>query len=939
MRKSLIAISLLLSNSVFSNPVWEDFNNYTTLPNKQLKSATPTPYIARTLKLNETALRKKLSAITPNTQYKLSTEQPTKNNTLHNNKTIQLPLPDGSLLEVIATEYFIMEQALADKYQHFKTWKIQAANGKNIHGRIDFTEAGFHAMLTLENGDTVFIDPDKSATKTNPLYNSFSKQKNYPLFQKPLNYDEVLIQNQTIVPYSNNLHAKRSNNLIVYRLALAATAEYTALNGGNKTSALSAMLTTINRVNALYERDLSIRLTLAAHTDKLIYLDSSTDPFSSGNPYDMLNENIINTESVIGNDNYDIGHLFGGAGTGGLALLSGVCRINTESHKAGGITGSPSPYGDSFNIDYVSHEIGHQLGATHTFNSIEKSCSGGNRETDTAVEPGSGSTVMSYAGICGTDNLQHNSDAVFNAISIEQINHYTRYSGQANCGVKTASSNNSPNIITGKRFNIPTNTPFLLSSYATDVDGDHLSYTWDQIDTNGTAVKTNIDTGDNPLFRSYLPSDSNQRYFPQLTTLFGEVSVKGETLPLTKRELTFATLVRDNKGGIARADTLINTSGIPFEVTSQNSSYLYHPNEEIEVRWNEAGTNWAPINCNYVDIKLLAEDGTSQNLLLKTHNDSSQYLTIPSTIKATNKTRIMVACSDNIFFALSKGNISINKTSLADSQPVISINAPTLTEGDTEAKTLHYLITLSKEVTQQASVNYIIHDRDIGTKIKSGIVNISIGQKNATISQPISSNLIADGNKYYQLTLSSPHNLQFVATTTLSTIGTVIDNEIKAAPITIKMDDISVKEGNSGITKAIFTVYLNRALDNDISINYETVSDTAQANSDFISVKGTLLIPAGKTEETISIDITTDQLIERNETFWLLLANPTNSAILINKTATMTIINDDEEIEILAEKETDKKAGGSIDNIFTLILLLALLKLKPSTIRIAKRLK
>ncbi|MCK5810394.1 MAG: hypothetical protein KAH00_04855 [Cocleimonas sp.] len=943
MRRTLIALSLFISTNILANPIWEDVSTDQHASVKQLRSSLSgalSPYSARLLRLDEAALRQQLF-LAENTHERAALSQQPSTNASKTHKIINLPLPDGSMLAVIATEYAMMEASLADKLPQFKTWKIKAADGKNIQGRIDFSEAGFHAMLTLESGDTIFIDPDKtsfhkqlkpSKSGTNKLYNSFSKQKNKQLFQHTSDYNEVVIpppksSNRAAKPLK--IETKIAKPLITYRLAVAATAEYTALSGGTKMSALSAILTTINRVNEIYERDLAIRFKLVANNDKIIYLKSTSDPFSSGSPYDMLDENIANMETVIGNANYDLGHLLGGAGTGGLALLSGACRANQESHKAGGITGSPSPYGDSFNIDYVSHEMGHQLGATHSFNSIEKNCSGGNREADTAVEPGSGSTVMSYAGICGADNLQHNSEAVFNAVSIDQINHYTRYSSKANCGVKTASNNNSPSLSIQTRFYIPINTPFKLSSVATDIDGDHLSYTWDQIDANGTATRVGIDAGDNPLFRSYLPSLSKQRYFPQLTTLFGGLPITGEQLALTNRDLKFATTVRDNKGGIARADTKITTSGKPFKVISQVSSTLYQTNERIEVRWNEAGTSWSPVNCNHVDIKLLTKEGASQDLLLKTPNDGSQFFTLPDRTKAVTKARIMVACSDNIFFALSNGEITIDQSAQEEKKPIASVNSPTITEGDSGTKTLSYLIRLNKAATQPVSIQYAIYDNNTNRKIQEETVNIAIGQSSKTISQLIIGNTIAEGDRTYDFILSSPQNVQLASAGNLVTKGTVIDNDTAVNPVNVSMNNISVVEGNSGVTKALFTINLNQAAKTNTTIKYETISDTARAGSDFASKSGTLFISAGKTSKTVSVDITADRLIEENETFWLLLSEPSSHVVLMRKRAIATIINDDVRTEDPEEKvtENDKKAGGAFDRLLTFFLIyLGLLK-------------
>ncbi len=804
MRRIFIAFSLFLSTHLFASPLWEDVDNDPHASMKQLKtslSSSLPAYTARNLLLDEMALRKKLFPTLVKNNDQLPAYTQATNRLTNNDKIFNLPLPNGSMLEVIATEYSLIEKSLADRFPHFKSWKVQATKGKKIQGNISFTANGFHAMLILENGDTIFIDPNKLVKATvkqleqsKKPYNSFSKRENKHLFQHKSSIKEIVIQPFKSQPEKSiKPQARPANSLITYRLALAATAEYTALNNGTKESAFSAMYVTIDRVNTIYKRDFAIQLQLI-DTDKLIYLNRQTDPYSNGDSYQMLEENIANLDAVIGNNNYDIGHLFGGDGTGGLALMSSVCGNDQGAHKAGGITGSPSPYGATFDIDYVAHEMGHQFGATHTFNSIKDSCGGNNREASSAAEPGSGSTIMSYAGICATDNLQLSSDAVFHAISIQQVNDYIRHSGEANCGTRSNTDNNNPTISSTQSYHIPINTPFLLKASADDIDistkdkDDVLTYTWDQIDVHGTTVNVGIDTGDNPLFRSYIPSPSNQRYFPQLSSLFGQLPIKGETMSLTNRELNFATTVRDGKGGVARTDTKITTSGNhAFEVTSHKNEFLYNIDNNIdnniEVKWNEASTSWAPINCNLVDIKLLIEDGTMQDLLLNTPNDGMEIITVTQNTYPITDARIMVACSDNIFFAVSKGKITINHTIVDQILPIASVNSPSLTEGDSGSKTLNYIISLNQPTRENASIQYTIRDTKTNSLIKTGSVNIPGGKSSATLSQLILGNVIVEENKNYELTLFSPQNIQFESQQQLITTGTVIDNDDKKIEI------------------------------------------------------------------------------------------------------------------------------------------------------------
>lgn len=946
MHKTIIVLSLFLSTNIFADPLWEDVDTFSQASAKQLNSSlssAPASYTARHLLLDEVALRHKLS---PNINHKSAKRL------INQEQIFNLPLPDGSMLAVIAKEYSMMQKTLSERFPQFKTWKVRAANGKNIRGRIDFTSVGFHAMLILENGDTVFIDPNMSIS-ANEIeieieqgkrpYNSFSKQKNKHLFQRSSPIKEIIIQPQKKnTPTALKPQARPAKALITYKLALAATAEYSALHGKTKEQAFGAMFSTINRVNDIYERDLSIRLQLT-DTDKLIYLNPSTDPYTNGNPYKMMDENRINIDAVVGSANYDIGHLFGGDGTGGLALLSSVCRSNIGAHKAAGVTGSASPYGDTFDIDYVAHEIGHQFGATHTFNSLKDSCGGGNREASSAAEPGSGSTIMSYAGICAGDNLQSSSDAVFHAISIGQINHYTRHSGEAKCGVQSDTDNNDPTLSTTQRHHIPINTPFLLTANGNDSDigivgkNDSLTYTWDQIDIDGTAVQVGIDAGDNPLFRSYMPTSSNQRYFPQLATLFGNFPIDGETPSLTSRELNFTTSVRDGQGGIALTNTKIITSGSkPFKITSQTGSDQYHIAEDIDVRWNEAGTSWAPINCNYVDIKLLTKDGATQGLLKTTQNDGAETIIIPNTINAVSDARIMVACSDNIFFALSKGEISIDNTIKEESQlPIATINSPSIIEGDLDSKTLNYIVTLAAASNEAGSISYIITDAKNNNQIQTDTIYIPQGETSATISQIIEGNVTKEEDKHYSLTLFSPQNIQFSSAGNLTTTGTVIDNDndIIRSPVSITVNDISVVEGNVGVTKATFTINLDHIATTHTFVDYATLADSAQIDDDFTPRKGTLLISSGEKSGTVSIDITADKHVEDDEIFWLLLTNSSNNTLLTSKTATAIILNDDQEekVEVIADKEidTEDSAGGSFDSILTFFLIyISLLRLR-----------
>ncbi|MGI9317170.1 MAG: reprolysin-like metallopeptidase, partial [bacterium] len=263
-----------------------------------------------------------------------------------------------------------------------------------------------------------------------------------------LGFDDPVLPQLRTQSLPQQLDFNTGNRLNDYRIAVATTAEYTNFhdipnNGMSaKDDALAAIVTTISRVNTILQRDLSIRLNIVANNTDVIFTDAATDGLSNGNSGLLLDQvrPILNT--VIGSANYDIGHVFHVTPqfTGsGIAYVGVVC----DSQKAQGVSGSWQPVGDGFDVELVAHEIGHQLGATHSFNSVQGSCNG-SRSSQSAVEPGSGSTIMSYAGICGSDNLQFNADFMFSATSIEQIVQEYSIGSGGNCVVETNIGNQAP---------------------------------------------------------------------------------------------------------------------------------------------------------------------------------------------------------------------------------------------------------------------------------------------------------------------------------------------------------------------------------------------------------------------------------------------------------------------------------------------------------------
>ncbi len=657
--------------------IWQD---YTQSSQSQIQSFSDQLSAKNVLKkhsllLDEVSLKNRL-----NNQENLSLKY-AKGNEMSSASAavIDLPLPNGSFVKVKAFHSPVLSDELAEKYPEIKTWRVVGADDVAITGRIDFTSKGFHGMLVMPDGDTIYIDPEANTAAN--VYSSLSKRENSDHFHTEFNcqvHDAHAVHNILASEKQSKkiLANSPALDLKTYRFAVAGTAEYTASQGGTTAAAYASMVTTINRVNQIYQRDLGIRLELVSG-EQLIYTNAATDPYTNNNANAIVSENMENMSSTLGLSNFDLGHVFAQGPLGGLAFVGVACvdSANTSSGlingiKAGGATGTYNPQGEIFSIEYVAHEVGHQLGATHTFNSSQNGCGGGNRTGETAVEPGSGSTIMSYSGLCGSDDLQYNSDAYFHFASISQINSYTRSDYGGNCGTDSSSGSQNPSANAGFDIYIPANTPFLLDGSSTGGS----SYTWDQTDT-GSASSVDVDMGNNAIIRSLLPGSEPDRYIPSLGDLFAGSNTTGEKLPETTRELNFTFVVRDGNGGIGTDDKTINVTDThsTFSVVSQSSNETLSTGQSINVIWNTAGTNVAPINCAAVDIQLIRSNGDKDMLLAATDNDGNQQLTIPGATPTMSGARMMVSCSDNSFFNISTGTITMQQGVGDLAPPIITL--------------------------------------------------------------------------------------------------------------------------------------------------------------------------------------------------------------------------------------------------------------------------
>ena len=595
---------------------------------------------------------------------------------------IALPMPDGSMSSFRLTESPVMAPGLQAKYPEIRTYTGHGIDDPTALLKCDLTPRGFHGMVLSAVHNTVFIDPYSTGDQDHYVV-YFKKDYQAPKSGQPFACESGTDDAKEIALNGTAAKLQGDCQLRKYRLALACTGEYAAFQGGTKALALAAMNTTMNRVNGVYENDLAITMQIVNNNDLLIYLNGASDPYSNGNAGTMLNENQGNCTNVIGSANFDIGHVFG-TNSGGIAGLGVICKNNS---KAQGVTGSGAPTGDPFDIDYVAHEMGHQFGGDHSFNGTAGSCSG-NSNTATAVEPGSGSTIMAYAGICDAQDIQPNSDDYFHGISIQQINTYT-ISGTGNtCAVKTASGNNNPTVDGGADYIIPKSTPFALTATGSDPDGDALTYCWEQIDaaiSTSPPVSTST-TG--PLFRSFKGTTSPTRYFPRLPDLVSNTGYPWEKLPSVARTMKFRVLLRDNHDGAGCTDeddvqvTVAGTAG-PFTVTEPNTNVLWLVGEPKTVTWDVSNTDQAPVSCSNVRILLSTDGGYTYPVVLAANvpNNGSANVIVPNNLSST--CRVKVEAVGNIFFDISNQNFRIELPPVPTFTLIANPNAAQACAGDT----------------------------------------------------------------------------------------------------------------------------------------------------------------------------------------------------------------------------------------------------------------
>ncbi len=617
---------------------------------------------------------------------------------------LALPLPDGGTARFALREAPVMEPELAAKFPDIKTYAGVGLDDATATVRLDLSPQGFHAQVITDDGNSFYIDP-ATATDVRRCLSFYRRDMDrlaagaasFSCGFKPSLADKKATAARLATAARAATTAERKDKLPLrtYRLALANTPEYALTKGNTVAGVMAGEVATVNRVVGVYERELAVRLVLVRRNDRLIFL-SGTGP-QPPVPYDnadggaMLAQNQANIDQLIGSNRYDIGHVVS-TGGGGIAGLGVVCN---DALKAAGVTGSPRPVGDAFDIDYVAHEMGHQFAGNHTFNGEAGSCGGGNRNPSTAFEPGSGSTIMAYAGICTSANdLQPNSDPFFHTGNYEEMRAFIE---AGTCAVTTPTGNTLP-LVSGPASGktLPVSTPFKLRARTGDGEDDGnenddnnvATYLWEEIDLGPAAAPTDAQVAGRtvPLFRSFVPSVRPTRYFPRLSDLLNNTTVIGERLPTVSRTLKFRCTARTVNygpsglvGSVAYTDPVelnVTRSAGPFVLTAPNTAVTWVGGSAQAVTWNVANTTAAPVNCARVDIRLSLNGGLTYPVVLADDepNDGSAVVLVPRLAAANPHARLMVKAAGNYFFDISNTDFTI---ALAVASPTISSFSPT----------------------------------------------------------------------------------------------------------------------------------------------------------------------------------------------------------------------------------------------------------------------
>jgi subtilisin-like proprotein convertase family protein len=680
MMRFLCTLALLAtwSGSVFAQSAGGPWK---ALPQSSVALATdaqlgPQPRAFRVFNLDQTALTA-LLAQAPQEFSDAARTQPLQ---------VDLPTFSGQMRPFHVVTSSVMAPELMAKFPEIRTYAGMAADGSGDMVRLGVSSVGFHAFFFKTDGDVEIIQTTLFNRADVPYL--VYRLKDLPADAATVNgaikcgvEDDVFGAGGQ---FGADFWAMRATDrgatpvqLKKYRMAIAAQGEYSEMTGGTVPSVMASIVTALNFIVAITERDFDVRFELVANNDQLIYLDKNTDPYN-GDLTDWIGDNHILLNTTIGTANYDIGHMFGKlVPASPLAGLAGGRVCNALNKGAGGSSGNPVGTAQFYLV--AAHEMCHQMSGSHTWSNCTTEVAD-QLAPNSAYEPGSGTTIMSYAGSCASNNVVSNNDSeqYYHIESIEQVQSFVFSGAGASCGTLETTNNNAPvaDFSYNNGFYIPISTPFQLTGSGSDPDGDALTYCWEQHDL-GPTTQLGQASGTSPLFRSFLPSTNPTRVFPRMNLIANNSSSPAELLPNYSRSLSFRLTVRDNRtggGGVGTKELSFfsTTEAGPFVVTAPNTTGVVWPVGSSQlVTWDVANTNKAPVNCQTVNIKLSTDAGLTYPITLASGvpNNGRYCITVPNNITST--ARVRVEAADNIFFDISNLNLTINQPA----QPGVSLCA------------------------------------------------------------------------------------------------------------------------------------------------------------------------------------------------------------------------------------------------------------------------
>jgi hypothetical protein len=570
---------------------------------------------------------------------------------------VGLPMPDGGWAAFEVWDAPVMAPELAGRYPSIRTYLGRAADGGPELARFSLTPLGLHGLARTPRGDVALWSVPGSKDMVVSRWGSDPGEW------------ECLTGADPEPPAAEPYQARGPVPVRTYRFAVACTGEFAAhaslLQGRapNVPDALAAVVVMVNALNLATETDVGVHLELVANNDVLMFLDPQTDPYPATDSGACLSANISTLNAVIGQANYDAGHVLTRI-PGGVAYLRAYCGSN----KGGGVSGAPrTDTGNPLEPQILMHEVGHQLGANHTLNGNVDRCLNG-RNGSTAWEPGSGSTILSYAGGCPVgnvppgDNLQVSRDLIYHEGNIGEVRAFLA-AGGANCGTSAASGNEPPVIVSmppASGLTIPRLTPFELVAAVTDPQGDALTYSWEQQDLGPQQALTEPDNGTSPLFRVFAPATSPGRLFPRLADILAGNSPPAEELPsVSPATRRFRLAARDNHPGAGGVTITPNISLAiaptgPFEVTGPAAGAVLLPGA-YEVTWSVAGTDQPPVGTATVTILLSTDGGQTFPLVLASGvpNTGSAWVQVPAV--SAPAARVRINADGNVYCAFSRG--------------------------------------------------------------------------------------------------------------------------------------------------------------------------------------------------------------------------------------------------------------------------------------------